>query len=92
MPCYATMGFKAKAILGEGKALTQEITSRIFKRKLLIYTHFMLYLKCTKGATWLRRGLQNQRCMPRMRTLVNQTQLNINANDENFAGGEAIAA
>ena len=43
------------------------------------------------GATWFRRGLQNQRCMPRMRTLVNQTQLNINANDKNFAG-EAIAA
>jgi hypothetical protein len=29
--------------------------------------------------------------MPRMRTLVNQAQININANDENFAG-EAIAA
>lgn len=43
------------------------------------------------GATWLRRGLQNLKCMPRMRLLVNQTQLNINANDENFAG-EAIAA
>lgn len=51
----------------------------------------MLYLKGNMGATWLRRGLQNQRCMPRMRTLVNKAQININANDENFAG-EAIAA
>ena len=43
------------------------------------------------GATWLRRRLRNPRCMPRMRTLEKQAQLNINANDENFAG-EAIAA
>jgi len=53
---------------------------------------FYVILKVySMGATWLRRGLQNRRCMPRMRTLVNQTQLNTNANDENFAG-EAIAA
>ena len=62
-----------------------------------LYSHLnMLYLKCTiLGATWLRRGLQNQRCMPRMRTLVNKAQININANDENFVGAnldEAIAA
>jgi hypothetical protein len=42
------------------------------------------------GATWLRRGLQNQRSMPRMRSLVKKAQINTNANDENFAG--AIAA
>lgn len=53
---------------------------------------FYVIIKVYKlGATWLRRGLQNQRCMPRMRSLVNQAQININANDENFAG-EAIAA
>ena len=46
------------------------------------------------GATWLRRGLQNQRCMPRLRLLVNQTQINTNANDEIYAEDEsgAIAA
>lgn len=44
------------------------------------------------GATWLRRGLRNQRCMPRLRILVNKTHLNTNANDENFADGDAIAA
>lgn len=44
------------------------------------------------GATWLRRGLQNQRCMPRLRHLVNQTQLNINANDEIYAEGEGSIA
>lgn len=43
------------------------------------------------GATWLRRRLRNQRCMPRRRSLVNKTQLNINANDDIFAG-KAIAA
>ena len=43
------------------------------------------------GATWFRRGLRNLRCMPRMRTLVKKTQINTNANDENYAG-EAIAA
>jgi hypothetical protein len=57
-----------------------------------IYVIIKVYIL---GATWLRRGLQNQRCMPRMRTLVNQTQININANDDNFVGAdldEAIAA
>lgn len=44
------------------------------------------------GATWLRRGLRNQRCMPRLRILVNKTHLNINANQEDFAAGEVIAA
>lgn len=44
-----------------------------------------------RGRTWLRRRLRNLKCMPRMSTLVNKTQLNTNANDENFAG-EAIAA
>jgi hypothetical protein len=44
-----------------------------------------------KGATWLRRGLRNLRCMPRLRPLVNQTQIKLNANDENFAD-DAIAA
>ena len=48
---------------------------------------FMILL----GATRFRRGLQNQRCVPRTGTLVNQSQININANDKNFAG-EAIAA
>lgn len=44
------------------------------------------------GATWLRRGLQNLKCMPRMRLLAKQAQhLNINANENNF-DGEAIAA
>ena len=46
------------------------------------------------GVTWLRRRLQNQRCMPRVRRLVNQTQINTNANDEMYAEDEsgAIAA
>lgn len=44
------------------------------------------------GRLRFRRGLQNQRCMPRLRILVNKTRLNINANDENFAGEDAIAA
>lgn len=43
------------------------------------------------GATWLRRGLRNLKCMPRMRNSRKSDSLNINANDENFAG-EAIAA
>ena len=43
------------------------------------------------GVTWFRRGLQIQKGMPRMRSLVKQAQVNINANDENFAD-DVIAA
>lgn len=53
---------------------------------------FMVYLKCTNmGATWLRRGLRNLKGMPRMRSLVNKTRININANQANFED-QAIAA
>ena len=47
------------------------------------------------GATWLRRGLRNLKCMPRMRPLVKKTQININANNDTFdveVAEEAIAA
>ena len=44
------------------------------------------------GATWLRRRLRNLKCMPRMSTLVNQSQLNINANNQNFNLGSEQAA
>ncbi len=42
------------------------------------------------GATWLRRGLRNRKCMPRMRNSRKSDSLNINANDENFAGVETF--
>lgn len=44
-----------------------------------------------RGRPWFRRGLQNLRCMQSLSKLLNQTQLNINANDAYFAE-EAIAA
>lgn len=44
------------------------------------------------GVTWFRRRLQNLKGMPRWRSLVKYTQINLNAkNDANFEG-VALAA
>ena len=44
------------------------------------------------GVTWFRRGLQNLMRMPRLRVLVNSSQVNITAKNDAKWEEEAIAA
>jgi len=43
------------------------------------------HIGCSTGATWLRRGSRNRRCMPRCSDLVNNAATKIVANDDNYA-------